>query len=91
MAALFPMPCKGGRWSHRESNPNLIFRRDLFYPLNYETKTDPETRNKMLWRGQYQLLRCKGTAFRLNGKIKCLYFYHTQIKLCRYGKVKSIV
>ena len=24
-------------WSHRESNPNLIFRRDLFYPLNYET------------------------------------------------------
>ena len=28
---------KGGKWSHRESNSNLIFRRDLFYPLNYET------------------------------------------------------
>ena len=24
-------------WSHRESNSDLIFRRDLFYPLNYET------------------------------------------------------
>ena len=23
--------------SHGESNPDLIFRRDLFYPLNYET------------------------------------------------------
>ena len=22
----------------RESNPNLIFRRDLFYPLNYQGK-----------------------------------------------------
>ncbi len=26
-----------GLWSHRESNSDLIFRRDLFYPLNYET------------------------------------------------------
>ena len=25
------------KWSHRESNSDLIFRRDLFYPLNYET------------------------------------------------------
>ena len=24
-------------WSDRESNPDLIFRRDLFYPLNYQT------------------------------------------------------
>ena len=28
----------------RESNPNLIFRRDLFYPLNYQGKyVEPAT------------------------------------------------
>lgn len=36
------MPCTDFKqysfvWSHRESNSDLIFRRDLFYPLNYET------------------------------------------------------
>ena len=35
-------------WSHRESNSDLIFRRDLFYPLNYETPLRAISYAKML-------------------------------------------
>ncbi len=35
-------------WSHRESNSDLIFRRDLFYPLNYETPLHAIIYAKML-------------------------------------------
>ena len=35
-------------WSHRESNSDLIFRRDLFYPLNYETPLHAIVYAKML-------------------------------------------
>ena len=35
-------------WSHRESNSDLIFRRDLFYPLNYETPLHAISYAKML-------------------------------------------
>jgi hypothetical protein len=30
-------------WSHRESNPDLEFRKLLFYPLNYETRPEVRT------------------------------------------------
>ena len=30
-----------GLYLGRESNPNLIFRRDLFYPLNYQGFHNP--------------------------------------------------
>lgn len=41
------------KWSHRESNSDLIFRRDLFYPLNYETPATTISR----------LCECKGSQF----------------------------
>ena len=31
-------------YSDRESNPDLIFRRDLFYPLNYQSKHNQQFR-----------------------------------------------
>ena len=36
------------RRSDRESNPDLIFRRDLFYPLNYQTI--PTAKVMKVWR-----------------------------------------
>ncbi len=36
------------RRSDRESNPDLIFRRDLFYPLNYQTI--PGAKVMKVWR-----------------------------------------
>lgn len=38
-------------WSHRESNPDLKFRKLPFYPLNYETKFNNASRFG-------ELLRC---------------------------------
>jgi hypothetical protein len=44
------------KWSQRESNPHLKFRKLLFYPLNYETSD----------------LDCEYRNFRLNFKQKSL-------------------
>ena len=76
-----------GVWSHRESNPNLIFRRDLFYPLNYETPC----RCCVLCAGKRRITVGKGTAFRVNRKINILIFCANRIKLSHFGIVKSIV
>lgn len=76
-----------GVWSHRESNPNLIFRRDLFYPLNYETPC----RCCGLCVKKRRITVGKGTAFRVNRKINILIFCANRIKLSHFGIVKSIV
>ena len=57
-------------WSHRESNSDLIFRRDLFYPLNYETplhaivyaKLLPTSAEKACFQfAECSYILCKGT------------------------------
>ena len=68
-------PC-GLRWSDRESNPDLIFRRDLFYPLNYQTIV-------RLWRNSTYAKAVQSYDVFLNYARKTMTFSVSRYIFCR--------